>query len=239
MTDAKTGSGVLVCIPTYNERENIELIVPRVLQELAGANVLVIDDNSPDGTGDLADEMAARDERVHVLHREEKQGLGRAYIAGFGWALERDYQYIIEFDADFSHNPVYLPEMAARLERSDVVVGSRRVPGGGVKNWSFSRRLVSLGGSLYARAILGISVKDLTGGFNGFRRSALETIDFRTIEATGYAFQLEIKYRAVKRGLKVEEMPIIFPDRTRGTSKMSSKIFREALMAVWKLRLGL
>ncbi len=239
MADTKKGSDVLVCIPTYNERENIELIVPRVLEELPGADVLVIDDNSPDGTGNLADEMASRDERVHVLHRAEKQGLGRAYIAGFGWALKRDYQYVIEFDADFSHNPIYLPEMAARLEASDVVVGSRRVPGGGVENWSLSRGLVSLGGSLYARAVLGIPVKDLTGGFNGFRRSALETIDFETIKATGYAFQLEIKYRAVKRGLKVEEMPIIFPDRTRGTSKMSSKIFREALIAVWRLRLGL
>jgi dolichol-phosphate mannosyltransferase len=201
--------------------------------------VLVIDDNSPDGTGQIADEIAEKCERVHVLHRTEKEGLGRAYIAGFRWAVDREYERVIEFDADFSHNPAYLPEMVRRLDHADVVVGSRRVPGGGVENWTLSRRLVSLGGSLYARAVLGIPVKDLTGGFNGFCRAALETIDFETIKASGYAFQIEIKYRAVKRGLRVEEMPIVFPDRTAGVSKMSSKIFKEAMIAVWRLRLGL
>ncbi|MCP4756660.1 MAG: glycosyltransferase, partial [Proteobacteria bacterium] len=168
-----------------------------------------------------------------------KEGLGRAYIAGFRWALDREYQFVVEFDADFSHNPIYLPEMYSRLQLSDAVVGSRRVPGGGVENWSLKRRFVSLGGSIYARTVLGVPVKDLTGGFNGFRRTALERIEFETIKASGYAFQIEIKYRAVKRGLRVEEMPIIFPDRTRGSSKMSTKIFREAMIAVWRLRLGL
>ncbi|MCP4604769.1 MAG: polyprenol monophosphomannose synthase [Proteobacteria bacterium] len=239
MVDTSRGSGVLVCIPTYNECENIKRIVPEVLRELPSANILVIDDNSPDGTGRLADEIAARDARVHVLHRAQKEGLGRAYIAGFRWALNREYSYVIEFDADFSHNPAYLPEMVTRLEHSDVVIGSRRVPGGGVENWSFSRKVVSLGGSVYARVVLGIPIKDLTGGFNGFKRDALDAIEFESIEASGYAFQVEIKYRAVKRGLKVEEMPIIFPDRTRGTSKMSANIFKEAIITVIKLRLGL
>jgi dolichol-phosphate mannosyltransferase len=239
MNDKPTGSGALVCIPTYNEKENVERIAPRVLEELPQGNVLIIDDNSPDGTGVLADDLAERDKRIKVLHRPSKEGLGRAYIAGFRWALDSGYRYAIEFDADFSHNPKYLPEMVSRLGRSDVVIGSRRVPGGGVENWSLMRRIVSNGGSLYARTVLGVPIKDLTGGFNGFTREALEIIDFETIEASGYAFQLEIKYRASKRGLKIEEMPIIFPDRTHGVSKMSAKIFREAMIAVWKLRLGL
>lgn len=239
MNDKPTGSGALVCIPTYNEKENITRITPRVLEEVPQANVLIIDDNSPDGTGDLADQLSASDDRVKVLHRPGKEGLGRAYIAGFRWALDSGYKYVIEFDADFSHNPKYLPEMVSRLERSDMVIGSRRVPGGGVENWSLMRRFVSNGGSIYARMVLGVPIKDLTGGFNGFRREALEIIDFETVRASGYAFQLEIKFRASRRGLKIEEMPIIFPDRTRGDSKMSGRIFREAMIAVWKLRLGL
>lgn len=238
MNESISGEKTLVCIPTYNERENLERIVPAVLGELPGAHVLVIDDNSPDGTGQIADRMSAGDERVHVLHRECKEGLGRAYIAGFSWGIERTYDKIIEFDADFSHNPVYLPEMTKRLESADVVVGSRRVPGGGVENWSMTRRLVSLGGSLYARSVLGVPIRDLTGGFNGFKRRALEVIDFQSIGASGYAFQIEIKYRACLRGLKVEEMPIIFPDRQLGNSKMSRAIFAEALLAVLKLKFG-
>ena len=239
MNDESIGQGVIVCIPTYNEKENILRITPRVLEELPGGNVLIIDDNSPDGTGILADELSQKDERIKVLHRPEKEGLGKAYIAGFRWALDKGYQYVIEFDADFSHNPSYLPDMVSRLKRADVVIGSRRVQGGGVENWSPLRRIVSNGGSIYARTVLGVPIKDLTGGFNGFKRNALEIIDFETIKASGYAFQLEIKYRASKRGLSIEEMPIIFPDRTHGTSKMSGKIFREALIAVWRIRLGL
>lgn len=232
------GQDALVCIPTYNERENIDRIVPKVLEELPHANVLIIDDNSPDGTGHIGAQMATRDSRVHVLHRECKEGLGKAYIAGFRWGLDRGYRYLIEFDADFSHNPAYLPEMTTRLKRADVVIGSRRVPGGGVENWGLLRRLVSLGGSVYARLLLDVPIHDLTGGFNGFRREALEAVKFESIAAAGYAFQIEIKYRAAKRGLTIEEMPIIFPDRTRGQSKMSGKIFREAMLAVIRIRLN-
>ena len=232
------GAKTLICIPTYNELENIEQIVPAVLAQVPAANILVIDDNSPDGTGALADKLASDDERVHVLHRQGKEGLGKAYIAGFQWGMARDYETFIEFDADFSHNPKYLPEMVDRLGDADMVIGSRRVPGGGVENWSLSRKLISQCGSIYARTVLGIPVYDLTGGFNGFRRSTLLAVDFESIEASGYMFQIEIKYRAVKRGLKVVEMPIIFPDRVRGTSKMSGRIFGEALIAVLKLRLS-
>ena len=236
MNDAALQGKTLVCIPTYNERENIERVVPAVLSELPEAHILVIDDGSPDGTGEIADRLSAEDSRIHVLHRVKKEGLGRAYIAGFDWALKKDYARIIEFDADFSHNPTYLPEMVKRLAEADIVVGSRRVPGGGVANWSLSRRLVSLAGSLYARTVLGVPIRDLTGGFNGFRRSALEAINFQTIMASGYAFQIEIKYRACVRGLRVEEMPIIFPDRERGASKMSGAIFWEAMLSVLRLR---
>jgi dolichol-phosphate mannosyltransferase len=229
---------ILALLPTYNERENIERIVPSVLEQLPSANVLIIDDNSPDGTGELADRMASNDERVHVLHRQRKQGLGKAYIAGFKWGMDRNFTHVIEFDADFSHNPKYLPEMMDRLGGADVVIGSRRVPGGGVENWSLQRKLISKCGSIYAKTVLGIPVHDLTGGFNGFHTSDLKTIDFESIAASGYMFQIEIKYRAVKKGLKVVEMPIIFPDRVHGTSKMSGRIFAEALIAVIKLRLS-
>jgi dolichol-phosphate mannosyltransferase len=232
------GQGALICVPTYNERENLERIVPAIFERVPAAHVLVIDDSSPDGTGDIADELAARDERVHVLHRPEKQGLGRAYIAGFGWALERDYRAVVEFDADFSHDPGYLPGMLALLDEADVVVGSRRVPGGGVENWGPARRLVSSAGSLYSRAVLGVHVRDLTGGFNGFRREALEALDLGAIAASGFAFQIEIKYRAVRSGLEVVEMPIVFRDRAAGTSKMSVGIFAEAMLGVLKLRLS-
>ncbi len=238
MTETATGKRVLVCIPTFNERENIALIVTAVLKQVPQAHILVIDDNSPDGTGALADGIADRDERVFVLHRPSKQGLGRAYIAGFKWALARDYQRIVEFDADFSHDPAVLPTLLTRLERADVVIGSRRVPGGGVKNWGPLRRFVSWGGSVYAKTLLGIPINDLTGGFNGFNRQTLEQLDLDTIESSGYAFQIEIKYRLYCLGLRIEEIPITFADRSRGTSKMSSKIFAEAMWTVLKLRIG-
>ncbi len=237
MTKPEPGAGALVCIPTFNERENLPLIVPEVLHALPMANVLIVDDNSPDGTGDLADQLAKADSRVHVLHREGKKGLGKAYLAAFEWALEKDYQFVFEFDADFSHKPEYLPGFLKLLEESaDVVVGSRRISGGGVENWGPARRFISWGGSMYARTVLGIPVRDLTGGFNGFRRSALETIGLSEVTSTGYCFQVELKYRACKMGLNVVESPIIFPDRTRGESKMSSEIFLEAVSQVWKLR---
>lgn len=237
MGEKKKGQGALICIPTYNELENIGTIVPQVLRQAPAAHILIIDDNSPDGTGDLAADLASKDNRVHLLSRPAKQGLGRAYIAGFKWALERDYGYIVEFDADFSHDPIYLPEMIERLKSADLVVGSRRVRGGGVKGWGTMRRLISWGGSTYAKAVLGVGVNDLTGGFNGFRREALERIDLDEIQSSGYSFQIEMKYRCVKQGLRVVEMPIIFTDRRLGSSKMSTRIFLEAMTVVWKLRM--
>jgi dolichol-phosphate mannosyltransferase len=236
MSETQTGLGALVCIPTYNEKENIERIAGAVLEALPGANLLVIDDNSPDGTGVIADAMAANDARIHVLHRERKEGLGKAYLAGFAWALARDFAFIIEFDADFSHDPASLPEMMRRFSQSDVVVGSRRVPGGGSENWTLGRRIVSAAGSTYARTVLGVPIRDLTGGFNGFRREALALLDIGRIATSGYGFQIEIKYRAIKSGLRVVEMPIIFRDRKAGSSKMSSAIFFEAMLNVLRLR---
>ncbi len=239
MTQPETGASALICIPTYNERENIEQIVPAVLEQIPAAHVLIIDDNSPDGTGQLASALAARLPAVHVLHRETKQGLGRAYVAGFEWALARPYEFIFEFDADFSHNPRYLPEFIAMLRNGvDVVVGSRHVQGGGVENWSAWRRLISWGGSWYARSVLGMRVRDMTGGFNGYRREVLEQIDLRDVEATGYGFQVELKYRVFKAGCRIVEAPIIFPDRRLGQSKMSAKIFGEAAKRVLEMRFG-
>jgi dolichol-phosphate mannosyltransferase len=229
---------VLICIPTYNEKDNLEPIVRAVLDAVGNAHVLVIDDDSPDGTGELADVISRADERVHVLHRSGKQGLGKAYLAAFAWGLAREYELFFEVDADFSHNPRYLPGFIALLVsgEADVVIGSRRVPGGAVENWGPLRRFVSWGGSTYARTVLGMPVRDLTGGFNGFRRGVLEAIGLETVEATGYAFQIELKYRAFKRGFKLVEQPIIFPDRRVGQSKMSSRIFLEAIGMVWKMR---
>jgi dolichol-phosphate mannosyltransferase len=239
MTLDACGEGAVICIPTYNEQENIDRIVPAVLDRAPAANVLVVDDNSPDGTGEIADALAARDRRVKVLHRAGKEGLGKAYLAAFEWALSGSYDVIVEFDADFSHDPAYLPEMFERLKTADVVVGSRRVPGGGVENWGAHRRLLSWGGSVYAKTVLQVPISDLTGGFNGFHRRCLETIDYSSIRSTGYAFQIETKYRCIKKGLKVVEIPILFPDRIRGTSKMSTNIMLEAMIQVLKLRLGL
>ncbi len=237
MKEAHKGAGALICIPTYNEAENLPRIVPAVLAEVPEAHVLVVDDSSPDGTGALADELSQDDERVHVLHRKGKEGLGKAYLAAFAWALARDYRYVFEFDADFSHNPEYLPSFVAALEEgTEVVIGSRRVRGGGVENWGLSRRFISWGGSVYARTILGVDVRDLTGGFNGFRREVLETLDLPRVSSTGYCFQIELKYRAVKRGFRVLELPIVFPDRVHGVSKMNSSIFLEAVVQVWRLR---
>lgn len=238
MADFKRGRGALICIPTYNERENISDIIPAIFSEVSAVNVLVIDDNSPDGTGEIVRRMADGDPRLHVLHRTKKAGLGKAYLAGFSWGLEKGYQIIVEFDADFSHRPSYLPEMFERLSHVDAVVGSRRIKGGGVENWGIHRRLLSYGGSLYARTVLGVPVRDLTGGFNGFHRSVLEGIEYKSIESTGYAFQIEIKYRCIKAGFRLEEMPIVFPDRTRGESKMSASIMGEAMKQVLRLKLN-
>ncbi|MCC6626430.1 MAG: polyprenol monophosphomannose synthase [Chloroflexi bacterium] len=228
----------LVIIPTYNERENLAAIVADVLA-FDSLHILVVDDNSPDGTGELADELAARySGRLHVLHRPGKQGLGRAYIAGFRYALERDYDLIFEMDADFSHDPRHLPQFLAAIQHADLVLGSRYVPGGGTVNWSPVRKIISRGGSLYARTILGLPINDLTGGFKCFRRQVLETIDLDSVAATGYAFQIEMTYRTHQLGFRIVETPIVFVDRRVGQSKMSRRILFEAMGMVWRMRLS-
>jgi dolichol-phosphate mannosyltransferase len=228
----------LIIIPTYNERENLPQLVDAIFAVDGDLHILVVDDNSPDGTGALADERAATDERVHVLHREGKQGLGTAYIAGFKWALARDYPRVFEMDADFSHQPKYLADFLAAAETADLVLGCRYMKGGGTENWTFMRKLTSRGGNLYARAILWLPYRDLTGGFKCFRREVLEAIDLDAIASVGYAFQIELTYRAHKAGFRIAQVPIIFPDRARGDSKMSAGIVREAMWNVAKLRWG-
>lgn len=228
----------LVIIPTYNERDNLEAITRAVLAADPRVDVLVVDDNSPDGTGLLADDLAKELPRVKVLHREKKEGLGRAYLHAFRWALEHGYQYVLEMDADFSHDPKYLPQLIDEAEHgADLVLGSRNIRGGGTVNWGPGRIMISKGGSLYARTILGVKVMDLTGGFKCFRRHVLESLSLDAVKSTGYAFQIELTYRAIKAGFRVKEIPIIFEDRRVGQSKMSRKIFLEALTMVWKLRL--
>lgn len=226
----------VVCLPTYNERENLDAIVAAILAAAPSVDVLVIDDNSPDGTGQLADAWAAREPRVKVLHRAGKEGLGKAYLAGFAWALERGYGLVLEMDADFSHDPQYLPALLAAAETADLVLGSRYVAGGGTVNWGVGRKILSRGGSLYARTILGVGVRDLTGGFKCFRREVLEAIDLPGVECTGYAFQIELTYRALCRGFTVKEVPIVFADRRVGHSKMSKRIVLEAVRKVWSIR---
>ena len=231
-------SPALVCIPTYNERENVEAITRAVLAADPRVDVLIVDDNSPDGTGELADALAAADPRVRVLHRQKKEGLGRAYLHAFRWALDQGYRFILEMDADFSHHPRYLPTLLDLAERgeADLVLGSRYVKGGGTVNWGAARKLISRGGSLYARTILGVRVRDLTGGFKCFRREVLEALDLGAIQSTGYAFQIELTFRTLRQGFRVREVPIVFEDRRVGHSKMSRRIFVEALGRVWKLR---
>jgi dolichol-phosphate mannosyltransferase len=226
----------LICLPTYDERENLAPIVDAIHRMVPDVHVLVIDDASPDGTGQLADEIAARDPRVKVLHRAGKQGLGRAYLAGFAWALEQGYDLVLEMDADFSHDPRHLPALLAAARDADLVLGSRYVPGGGTVNWGLGRKIVSRGGSAYARAILGIRVRDLTGGFKCFRREVLEAIDLASVECSGYAFQIELTFRAVRRGFRIVEVPIVFADRRVGQSKMSRRIVLEAMRKVWSMR---
>ncbi len=228
----------LVCLPTYDERENLAPMIDAILAAVPQVDVLVIDDNSPDGTGRLADEIAAREPRVKVLHRAGKEGLGRAYLAGFAWALARDYGLVLEMDCDFSHDPRYLPAMLAAAEEADLVLGSRYVKGGGTVNWGLVRKLISRGGSLYARTILGLRVRDLTGGFKCFRREVLEGIGLDTVECTGYAFQIELTYRAARRRFTIREIPIVFADRRVGHSKMSRRIVLEAIRKVWSIRLS-
>ncbi|HVP66147.1 MAG TPA: polyprenol monophosphomannose synthase [Anaeromyxobacteraceae bacterium] len=226
----------VVCLPTYDEKDNLGPIVEAILAATPDVDILVIDDNSPDGTGRLADEIAAREPRVKVLHRAGKEGLGKAYLAGFDWALGHGYEFVLEMDADFSHDPKRLPAMLEAAREADLVLGSRNIAGGGTVNWSLARKIISRGGSLYARTILGIAVRDLTGGFKCFRRKVLESIDLKTVECSGYAFQIELTYRAIRKGFRVREIPIVFVDRRVGQSKMSRRIVFEALRKVWSIR---
>jgi dolichol-phosphate mannosyltransferase len=228
---------VWVILPTYNEAENLERIVGAVLEHLPESRrVLIVDDNSPDGTGEIADRLAVDDESIAVLHRNRKEGLGPAYLAGFRVALDGGAERIIEMDADFSHDPSFLPRLIDATESADLAIGSRYVPGGGITDWGPMRRFISRGGSAYARAALGLPIRDLTGGFKCFRRIVLETINLETIEARGYAFQVETTYRAIKAGFRVVEVPIVFKDRTDGTSKMSKSIVAEAMWRVPVMR---
>ncbi len=227
----------LIVVPTYTERDNVRGVAEQFLAALPGTELLFVDDNSPDGTGAILDELAAANPRIHVMHRAGKLGLGTAYVEGFGWGLARGYEYLFEMDADGSHDPKYLPTMLALAEDgADVVIGSRYVPGGGTENWGLSRKVISRGGGLYARTVLGIDVRDVTAGFICWRRSALESIELSTITSNGYSFQIEMKYRAHQKGLRLVETPIMFVDRRVGQSKMSRAIFAEALLKVWALR---
>ena len=227
----------LVILPTYNEAENLERIVGAVLEHLpASRRILIVDDNSPDGTGEIADRLAEADDSIGVLHRAQKDGLGPAYLAGFRVALDGGAERIIEMDADFSHDPSYLPALIEATEHADLAIGSRYVPGGGITDWGPMRRVISRGGSAYARAARGLPVRDLTGGFKCFRRIVLETINLDTIEARGYAFQVETTFRAIKAGFRVVEVPIVFKDRADGTSKMSKGIVAEAMWRVPAMR---
>ena len=227
----------IVIIPTYNERENITRIIPAVLSQNPALEVLVVDDGSPDGTGDIVDAIAAENPRVHAIHRAGKLGLGTAYVAGFRWALERDYELIFEMDADFSHNPERLPDFLEAIESADLVLGSRYQNGQiNVVNWPISRLFLSYSANIYARRVTGLRVFDATGGFKCFRRRVLESIDLGDVKSNGYAFQIEMTYRAWKKGFRIVEIPIVFVDRTEGSSKMSKKIVREAVWMVWRLR---
>jgi dolichol-phosphate mannosyltransferase len=227
----------LVIVPTYNERFNIARLIPAILAQDPSLEILVVDDGSPDGTGAIVDGIATNNARVHVIHREGKLGLGTAYIAGFRWALERKYDLVFEMDADFSHNPERLPEFLESIRESDVVLGSRYQDGHvNVVNWPMSRLFLSYAANIYARFVTGLPIFDTTGGFKCFRRNVLESIDLNSVKSNGYAFQIEMSYRAWKRGFRLVEIPIIFVDRTEGVSKMSKKIVREAIWMVWRLR---
>lgn len=228
----------LVITPTYNEHDNLEAFVASVLAAAPDADVLVVDDASPDGTGALGEAIAARDPRVRVLHREGKLGLGTAYVAGFRHALEHGYEIAFEMDADLSHDPRYIPAFLEAIDGgADVVLGSRNVDGGGVEGWGLYRHALSKGGSLYARSILGVPVRDLTTGYKAYTRRALEAIDPGSVRSNGYSFQIETTYRAIRKGLRVVEVPIVFVDRRAGRSKMSRRIFAEAITEVWRLRI--
>jgi dolichol-phosphate mannosyltransferase len=227
----------LIVTPTYNESTNLERFVSEVRAAAPHADLLIVDDASPDGTGELADRIAENDPQVRVMHRAGKLGLGTAYVKAFRWGLERDYQHFFEMDADLSHQPRHLEAFFRELrDGADVVVGSRNIPGGAVLGWGLGRQVLSKGGSLYSRLILGVSVHDLTTGYKAFQRRVLETISLETVHSNGYSFQIEMTYRALRRGFRVVEVPIVFVDRTLGQSKMNGRIFAEAVGVVWRLR---
>jgi dolichol-phosphate mannosyltransferase len=226
----------LIIFPTYNEKENIEKIVGAVLEKDEIINVLIVDDNSPDGTGDIADRMATVNSRINVLHRPGKAGLGTAYLHGFKWAIERRFDYIFEMDADFSHSPEYVPDFLEAIQDNDLVLGSRYISGVNVINWPMSRLLLSYYANVYSRIVTGLPVRDATGGFKCFRREVLEAIDLDSVKSNGYTFQIEMSLRAKIRNFRIKEIPIVFVDRLHGTSKMSRKIVREAIWMVWWLR---
>lgn len=228
----------IVIIPTYNESENIRPIVDRLRAAQPGVDVLIVDDNSPDGTGDIADDLARADSQIHVLHREGKGGLGVAYIAGFRWALERRYDVLVEMDADGSHQPEQLGRLLGAISSADAVIGSRWVPGGSITNWPRSRELLSRGGNLYIRALLGLPLRDVTAGFRAYRADALRTIGLEDVESAGYCFQTDLTRRAVRAGLTVIEVPIDFIERERGDSKMSNDIMKESLSKVTRWGVG-
>ncbi len=232
-----TEAAALIIIPTYDERENLSRLADEIFAMEPGLHILIVDDNSPDGTGHLADELAAADPRVHVIHRPGKQGLGTAYIEGFRWALARDYPLVFEMDADFSHRPEHLPEFLRAARGADLVLGTRYMPGGRTVDWGPGRRLISRAGNLYARAVMGLPYRDLTSGFKCFRREVLEALDLDAVRSVGYGFQIELTWRAVNAGFRVVEIPIVFPDRNAGRSKMNDDIVREAMINVLKMRL--
>jgi len=228
---------VLIIIPTYNEKENIPLIIPEIKKRLPDANILVVDDNSPDGTSQIVKDLSTQIDGIFVLDRIKKEGLGKAYIAGFKWALDRNYDLIFEMDADFSHNPDYLPDFIEAAKDADLVIGSRYIGGKiNVINWPMSRLLLSYCGNVAARLIAGVKIMDCTGGFKCFRASTLRAIDLDKVASSGYSFQVEMNFYVQKKGLKIKEIPIVFKDRELGVSKMSSKIVKEALGLLWKLR---
>ncbi len=235
---SSAGGQVLVAIPTYNEAQSVEKIVARVRESVPDAHVLVIDDGSPDGTGKIADRIAGLDDQVHVLHRTAKQGLGAAYVAGFRWALDRGYDTVVEMDADGSHQPEELPRLLDALDGADLVLGSRYVPGGRIENWPRRREVLSRGGNVYTQVLLGMPVRDATGGYRAFRAATLRRIDLDDVASQGYCFQVDLAWRAVRAGLRVVEVPITFVEREEGTSKMNSAIVREALWRVtqWGVR---
>jgi dolichol-phosphate mannosyltransferase len=238
MTQPASATGrVLIVMPTYNERQNLEIMAGRIRESTPDADLLVVDDNSPDGTGDLAEKLAETDPHVHVMHRTEKAGLGKAYIAGFTWALERGYDVIVEMDADGSHQPEHLPSLVGAVDGADLSIGSRWVRGGKVVNWPKSREALSRGANIYTRVMLGLAVRDATAGFRAYRAATLRTISLDQVESTGYCFQIDLTNRVAEAGLKIVEVPITFVERVHGTSKMSRAIVVEALwrVTVWGL----